>query len=122
MTAKNAISRGPLGDCPRTAASSRRACAELTTPRRSTSWAAFGGFHLTALTGLAASSLRSTAYSSALATIWRLVWPVQAAAGLPSSRVSASRTLRITSGAASAETGLVLRDSHLRIAAAFSGA
>src|SRR5262245_28108133 len=52
----------------------------------------------------------------------RLPLAVHAAAGVPSSNVTAaSRMLRITSRSANADTGLVLRDSHRRIAAALSG-
>ena len=122
MTARNATSRGPLGSWPRTASSSRRAWAGLTTLCRSTSCVVVGAFHLRVLVGLVLRIRSSTAYSRALARMARLVRAVHAAAGWPLSWVAAeSSTSRITAGSVRAETGFVLRDSQVRMAAASSG-
>src|SRR5215831_7532574 len=122
MTAKKATSRGPLGSCPRTASSNRRACPGLTTLLRSTSCVVFGGSHLMALMGLPLRTRISTAYSRAFAKMARLVRAVHGAAGCPLSCVTAaSSTARITAGSVRAETGFVLRDSQVRMTAVSSG-
>ncbi len=84
MAPKNATSRSPLGFCRATASSRVRACAGLTTTRRSTACATFGAFLGSAVIGFSISRRRSTAYSARLTTTPRWRWTVEGAASRPS--------------------------------------
>ena len=122
MQPKKATRWGPLRGVSRTAFRSVRACAGLTTTRRSTANAERGALHFTFARGLESSSSNSTAYDMALESTTRFIVAVRPDARVPSSLAARAPSVALmTCGLAMSVSGREERATNASKAVTSSG-